>query len=166
MLPSSLPEPAAMTLRALAAAAVFTALLAGCATTSKVMISPPRPALAPEQVRVYFAPPPGRYVEIALLETSSGGFTYGEQNKMNSVLTKLRVEAAKLGANGVLVQDTVNGYGGSSVGVGVGGGRFGGRSHVGGGVGVSISPTPKYARAIAIHVAQPPPDDMGTPPRN
>ena len=151
----------------LPAVLVVLALVTGCATTSKVMLSPPRPALAAEQVRVYFSPPPGRYVEIAMLETSSGAFTYGEQNKMNSVLTKLRVEAAKLGANGVLVQDTVNGYGGSSVGVGVGGGRFGGRSHVGGGVGVSISPTPKYARAIAIHVANPPPaDDMGAPPRN
>ena len=65
-------------------------LLAGCASTSRVMISPARPALAPEQVRVYFDPPPGRYVEIALLETASGPLTYGEQNKLDSVLAKLR----------------------------------------------------------------------------
>jgi hypothetical protein len=141
-----------MNLRPLALAVVLAAFAGGCATTSRVMLSPARPALAPEQVRVYFTPPPGRYIEIAMLETSSGGFTYGEQNKMNSVLAKLRTEAAKLGANGVLVQDTANGYGGSNVGVGIGGGHFGGRTHVGGGVGVSISPTPKLARAIAIHV--------------
>lgn len=154
-----------MTLRALTAAAVALVLLAGCASTSRVMMSPPRPAISAEMVRVYFAPPPGRYVEIAMLETSSGGFTYGEQNKMNSVLAKLRAEAGKLGANGVLVQDTANGYGGSSVGVGVGGGSFGGRSHVGGGVGVSISPTPKHARAMAIHVDNPPPaGDAYVPP--
>lgn len=146
-----------MNLRHLILASLIAAVAGGCATTSKVMISPPRPALAPEQVRVYFAPPPGRYVEIALLETSSGALTYGEQNKMDSVLGKLRVEAARLGANGVLLQDTANGYGGSRVGVGVGGGSFGGRSHIGGGVGVSISPTPKHARAIAIHVDNPPP---------
>ncbi len=157
-----------MTLRALAVAALSAALLAGCASTSRVMISPPRPAVAPEQVRVYFSPPPGRYVEIALLETSSGAFTYGEQNKLDAVLGKLRVEAGKLGANGVLVQDTASGYGGSRVGVGVGGGSFGGRSHIGGGVGVSISPTPKYARAIAIHVDNPPPpgDSQVPPPRH
>ena len=157
-----------MTLRALAVAALCAVLLAGCASTSKVMISPPRPAIAPEQVRVYFAPPPGRYVEIALLETSSGAFTYGEQNKMDSVLGKLRAEAARLGANGVLVQDTASGYGGSSVGIGVGGGSFGRRSHVGGGIGVSISPTPKYARAIASHVDNPPPAGGPTvpPPHN
>ena len=140
-------------------------LSAGCASTSKVMLGPARPAIAPEQVRVYFAPPPSSYVEIALLETSSGGFTYGEQNKMNAVLDKLRVEAAKLGANGVLFQGTEQGYsGGSSVGVGVGGGRFGGRSHVGGGVGVSISPTPKYARGVAIYLANPPPPEDRGPP--
>jgi len=155
-----------MTLRVFTTACMVV-LLAGCATTSRVMISPARPAVALEQVRVYFSPPPGRYTEIAMLETSSGGFTYGEQNKMNSVLGKLRAEAARLGANGVLVQDTRNGYGGGNLGVGVGGGSFGGRSHVGGGVGVNISPTPKYARAIAIHVDNPPPfNDMGGPPRN
>ena len=115
---------------------------------------------------MYFAPPTGRYVEIAILETSSGAFTYGEQNKMDSVLGKLRAEAAKLGANGVLLQGTDECYGGSSVGVGVGGGSFGGHSQYGGGVGVSISPTPKFARAIAIHVDNPPPADIGAPPRN
>ena len=157
-----------MNLRALAFAllAVALALSVGCASTSKVMLGQPRPAIAPEQVRVYYAPPPGRYVEIALLETSSGGFTYGEQNKMDSVIGKLRVEAARLGANGVLVQDTASGYGGSSVGVGVGGGSFGRRSHIGGGVGVSISPTPKYARAIAIHVDNPPVGPYVPPPRD
>ena len=153
-----------MNLRPIALAFLVAAVAAGCASTSKVMISPARAAIAPEQVRVYFAPPPGRYIEIALLETSSGALTYGEQNKMDSVLGKLRVEAGRLGANGVLLQDTGNGYGGSRVGVGVGGGSFGGRSHIGGGVGVSISPTPKYARALAIHVESPPPDDLRMPP--
>ena len=129
------------------------ALLAGCATTSHVMLSPARPALAPAQVRVYFTPPPGRYVEIALLETASGPFTYGEQNKMDAVMAKLRAEAASLGANGVLLQDTANGYRGGGVNVGVGGGNFGGHTRVGGGVGVDISPTQKHARATAIYVA-------------
>ncbi len=146
-----------MNLRPIALALSFVAVAAGCASTSRVMISPPRPAIAPEQVRVYFEPPPGRYVEIALLETSSGAFTYGEQNKTDSVLGKLRLAAAKLGANGVLLQDTASARGGSNVGIGVGGGSFGGRSHIGGGVGVSISPTQKFARAIAIHVDSPPP---------
>lgn len=127
-------------------------LLAGCATTSHMMLAPARPAIAPAQVRVYFSPPPGRYQEIALLETASGPFTYGEQNKMDAVIAKLRAEAASLGANGVLLQDTANGYRGGGVNVGVGGGSFGGHSRVGAGVGVDISPTRKHARATAIYV--------------
>ena len=131
-------------------------VLAGCASTSRVMLGPTYPPLAPEQVRVYYQPPP-RYREVALLETDSGAFTYGEQNKMDSVLLKLRSEAARLGANGVLFQGVENGYGGSGVGVGIGGGHFGGHSSFGGGVGVNLSPSQKHARGMAIYVSDPPP---------
>ena len=126
-------------------------LLAGCASTSHVMIGHARPAIAPEQVRIYTTAPP-RYQEVALLETQSGAFTYGEQNKMNSVLAKLRKAAADLGANGVLLTGQGNESRAGGVGIGVGGGRFGGRSHVGGGVGVDISPAQKHASALAIYV--------------
>jgi hypothetical protein len=144
--------PAAMRKKSVALSLLVVALLGACATTSHVMLAPARPALAPEQVRVYFAPPPGRYQEIAMLQAASGPLTYGEQNKMDNVIAKLRTAAAKVGANGVLFQDATNGYGGSKVGVGVGGGSFGGHSHVGGGIGVDISPTPKYGSGIAIFV--------------
>ncbi len=137
---------------AIASLVLASVLLAGCATTSHVMLAPPRPAIAPAQVRVYFTPPPGRYVEIALLETASGPFTYGEQNKMDAVMARLRAEAASLGANGVLVQGMASGYRGGGVNVGVGGGSFGGRTRIGGGVGVDISPTRKHAQATAIFV--------------
>ena len=136
--------------------------MAGCSSTSRVLLGPTYPPLAPDQVRIYFQPPP-RYREVALLETDSGAFTYGEQNKMNAVLGKLRVEAARLGANGVLLQGTQNGYGGSGVGVGLGGGHFGGHSAFGGSVGVDLSPSQKHARGMAIFVTDPPPMDV--PPR-
>lgn len=158
-----------MTFRALQipALAAVLALSAGCASTSNVMLGQARPAISPEQVRVYYAPPPGRYVEVALLETSSGGFTYGQQNKMNSVIGKLRAEAAKLGANGVLLQGTAHDFSGSNVGVGVGGDSFGSSSHVGVGVGINVSPTRLYARGMAIHVPDPPPLETGQmPPRD
>jgi hypothetical protein len=152
-----------MTPRPLLSAAALALALAGCASTSKVMLGPSYPAISPEQVHIYYQPP-ARYREVALLETRSGSFTYGEQNKMNSVLTKLRAEAAKLGANGVLFQGTQNGYGGSGVGIGVGGGTFGGHSHFGGGVGVDLSPTQKYARGTAIYVTDPTPAPAPPPP--
>lgn len=159
----SVPEViAAMRIRLLSSAALAAvlAVASGCATTSKVMLGAPRAPIAAEQVRIYYTPPSTGYVEIALLETHSGGFTYGDQNKTNEVFAKLRAEAARLGANGVLFQGAQDAYGGgSNVGVGIGAGRYGGHTRIGGGVGVSVSPTPKYARGIAIFVANPPPEN-------
>lgn len=128
---------------------------AGCASTSRVMLGATYPPLAPAQVRIYDQPP-ARYREVALLEVESGPLTYGEQNKTNAVLQKLRVEAARLGANGLVFQGAANGYGRSGVGVGIGGGSFGRHSAVGGGIGVNISPTQKHARGLAIHVDETP----------
>ena len=145
----------AHTLRIAAASAVL--LLAGC-TTSHILTGTPRPAIDPSQVRVYYGSPGVPFEEVALLETSSGAFTYGEQNKTNSVLRKLREEAASLGANGILFQGTADGYGGGGVSVGAGTGRFGGRSYTSGGVGVNISPTQKHGRGVAIWLPNPPPE--------
>lgn len=138
-------------------------LLAACQSTSQLVTGTPRPAIDPSQVRVYFTPPPGGYEEIARLETSSGSFTYGEQNKLDDVMQNLRIEAAKLGANGVLLVGTENSMGGSSIGVGAGGGSssgYRGGSFSGGGIGVSISPTKKFAHGVAIFVPNPPPPEV------
>lgn len=133
-------------------------LLAAC-SSSHVLTGNPRPPIDPSQVRIYYGPPPGGYEEIARLDVSSGALTYGEQNKTNSVLAKLRREAARLGANGVLFQGTADGHGGNNVSVGGGVGRGGGRSFSSVGVGVDISPTQKYANGIAIYVPNPPPEE-------
>ncbi|MFC3550682.1 hypothetical protein ACFOLC_06585 [Lysobacter cavernae] len=137
-------------------------VLAGCASTSQLVTGTPRAPIDPAQVRVYFTAPPGGFEEIARLQTASGSFTYGEQNKMNAVINNLRIEAAKLGANGVLFVGTEDGYGGSSIGVGAGGGSYGGYrggSFSSGGIGVSISPSKKYAHGLAIFVRNPPPPE-------
>lgn len=138
-------------------------LLAACSSNSQLITGTARPPIDPSQVRVYFTPPPGGFEEIAQLETASGAFTYGEQNKMDSVIAKLREEAAKLGANGVLFIGAENTYGNSSVGVGAGGGNYGGSGFSSGGIGVSISPTKKFARGVAIHVPNPPPEQAPQP---
>lgn len=138
-------------------------LLAACAS-SHVLTGTPRPPIDPSQVRLYYGPPPGGYEEIARLEVNSGAFTYGEQNKTNSVMRKLREEAARLGANGILFQGTADGHGGGGVSVGGGGGRIGGSSYSGVGVGVNISPQQKYANGIAIWVRDPPPEASAPTP--
>ncbi len=136
------------------------AALAACATSYQ-LTGTPRPPIDPSQVRIYYGPPSSGYEEIARLNTSSGAFTYGEQNKTDAVLAKLRSEAARLGANGILFQGTADGHGGSGVSIGAGGGRIsGGGSSFrtsGVGVGVNVSPRQKYASGIAIHVPNPPP---------
>lgn len=135
-------------MRRLACPLVLALALGACATASRVMISEPRPAIPVEQVRVYTQMPAGPYVEIALLDASSGGFTYGAQNRNDAVIAKLRAEAAKLGANGVVLQGMDEYAGGSGLGIGVGGG---GR-HVGGGVSVDVAPPRRVARAVAVWV--------------
>ena len=144
------------------AAASAVLLLAGC-STSHILTGTPRAPIDPAHVRVYYGDPGVPYEEVALLETSSGAFTYGEQNKANSVMRKLREEAASLGANGILFQGTADGYGGGGVSVGAGTGRFGGRSYTSGGVGVNISPRQKHGRGIAIHLQNPPPEQAPSP---
>ena len=131
-------------------------VLAGCAS-SHMLTGTPRAPIDPAQVRIYHGPPPGEYEEIAILETRSGALTYGEQNKVDSVLQKLRNEAAKLGANGVLFQGTADQVRAGGVSVGGGLGRGGGHTFSSAGVGIDISPRQKYASGIAIWVEDPPP---------
>lgn len=136
-----------MSLRPLVLSLALVGALAGCASASRVMISDPRPPIAVEQVRVYAQPPAGRYVEIALLDASSG-FTYGAQARNDAVIARLRAEAAKLGANGVLIQEIGEYSSGSGLGIGVGGGS----RRIGGGVSVDVAPPRRTARAVAIYV--------------
>ena len=146
---------------------LFLTVLLGLALTacasSALVTGTPRAPIDSSQVRVYFQAPPGGFEEIAMLESNSGAFTYGEQNKMDAVVAKLRKEAAKLGANGVLFRGSADGEGGGGVSVGAGGGRVVGSSFSGGGVGINISPRQKYARGIAIYVRNPAAVDE-TPP--
>ena len=121
--------------------------LAGCASASKVMLGQARPPIDPSQVQVYSTPPAGS-VEIAQLEaTSAVGF--GTQGQTDAAVARLKAEAAKLGANGVVLVG-VGGSGQSPVGMSVGAGSFG--SHVGGGLSVGIPTQQKKAAGVAIWV--------------
>ncbi|HEY0332893.1 MAG TPA: hypothetical protein VGC74_04165 [Stenotrophomonas sp.] len=128
------------------AAAGLLLVLAGCASSSRVMLGSARPPVDPATVRVYATPPVGS-VQIAQLEsTSAVGF--GTQGQTDAALERLKGEAAKLGANGVVVMGV--GGGGSPASVSVGAGSWG--SSVGGGVGIGIPTQQKHAAGIAIWV--------------
>ncbi|HWU71032.1 MAG TPA: hypothetical protein VN017_06730 [Pseudoxanthomonas sp.] len=131
----------------LVAALFAVAALAGCASASKVMLGQARPAIDPSQVQVYSTPPPGS-VEIAQLEaTSAVGF--GTQGQTDAAVARLKAEAAKLGANGVVLVG-VGASGQSPVGMSVGAGSFG--RHTGGGLSVGIPTQQKKAAGVAIWV--------------
>ena len=93
------------------------AALSGCAT-SYVLVGQTRPPISPDQVQIYLHPPANKYSEIALLDTSSrGSFAITAQGKTNVVMDRLKAEAAKLGANGILLEG-VGDQAGGSVGTG------------------------------------------------
>ena len=123
--------------------------LAGCASSSTRLLAPARPAVSPAEVRIYRTPPL-HYQEIAFLDASSGArLFHGSPEGEAEAIARLQVEAAKVGANGVLITllgDRANG----SLGVGVGGGGISGgrRSVVAGGGAVSGS-APLVSNAAA-----------------
>ena len=78
-------------------------LLSACASSS-VLVGTARPAISPDQVKVYLQPP-AKYETIALLSANDAGASpFSEQSRMNKVMNRLKASAAKLGANGVLLQ--------------------------------------------------------------
>lgn len=80
-------------------------LLSGCATSS-VIVGKVRPAIAVTSVKIYLRAP-AKYEEIALLQTSSeSSWAFSAQGKMDAVMLNMKEEAAKMGANGVLLTQT------------------------------------------------------------
>jgi hypothetical protein len=125
--------------------------LAACAT-SHVMMGQARPPISPDQVVVYFHPPQTKYEEIAMIDTSSkGGFGFTAQGKTDVVINRLKEEAAKLGANGVLLQG-VGSESGGSVSTGFGQASASGNHAYGTGIGFSGNMTQKAGSGIAIYV--------------
>ncbi|HKD55654.1 MAG TPA: hypothetical protein VKB72_15680 [Steroidobacteraceae bacterium] len=133
-----------------AAAALFLALT-GCSTSSHVMLGPARPPISPESVRIYTVPPES-YEQIASLNaTSQGTMALTSQQNMDAAMARLKNEAAKLGANGILLQ-TVQDQQSGSIGLGGGSSSYGGNSATGVGVGGSFGITNKAVTGLAIYV--------------
>ena len=133
--------------------ALIAVVLLSCSTSSHVMIGTARPPISPESVRIYLQPPP-KYEEIAKLDaTSQGSFAITSQQNMDKAIARLKEEAAKLGANGVLLQGVQDQQSGS-IGTGVGSSSYGPGSSTGVGVGGSFGIYNKAAHGIAIFVPQ------------
>jgi hypothetical protein len=136
----------------LAIAAV--ACLAGCASTSShVVVGTQRPAISPDDVKIY-THPPDKYEEVAIVDANSMKpfSSPGQQAKTDRVIRRLKEEAAALGANGLLLQGLDEQYAGS-VGSGFGTATANGRSAFGTGFGMSAGIFNKTGKGMAIYVA-------------
>lgn len=128
------------------------ATLTGCAS-SHVMIGQARPPITPDQVKIYWHPP-AQYDEIALLDTSSrNSLSFTAQGKTDAVIDRLKEEAARLGANGVLLQG-VGDQSAGSVSTGFAQANASGNSAFASGLGISGNVMIKKGSGVAIYVAQ------------
>ena len=121
-------------------------LVAGC-STSHVVVGKTRPPTDSKQIKVY-ATPPKRYDTIAIVSSdSNASFRFGAQGKVNAALNRAKKDAAKLGANGLLLQSL-----GESGGVIVGSGTTAGSSTSF--VGASGGGLIKTVSVVAIYVTE------------
>jgi hypothetical protein len=125
--------------------------LAACASDSIVLTGAARPPIPPSEVRIY-SHPPAAFEEIAILNTSkSSAFTTGGQKTVDKVIAGLKEQAAKLGANGVILEGFSDSQTGS-VGAGGGSDSVSRNSAVGVGVGGSLGIYKKTGHGVAIFV--------------
>ncbi|HET7755630.1 MAG TPA: hypothetical protein VFK87_00085 [Steroidobacteraceae bacterium] len=128
------------------------AWLAACSTSSHVLLGTARTPIPPESVRIYRQPPP-KYEQIATVQaTSQGSLALTGQQNMDKAIERLKREAAKLGANGIVLQSVEDRQSGA-IGTGVGSASYGPGSAVGGGVGGSFGLYSKAVSGLAIYVA-------------
>src|SRR5205809_2460246 len=137
-------------LRICAAALAAACLICGCATRP-IIVGQVRPPINPEAVRVYRAPP-RQFERIAIIDSPAGtSWIFPDRPSMDLGISRLREQAAALGANGILLQRV---YDVSAGGFAIGGGGFGYSGHsFYGGCGCIGGPFINYGfQASAIYV--------------
>jgi len=96
----------------------FLIVLLGCATGSSIVTGKARPAISPSEVKIYLDPP-AQYETIGIVEASSD-VEISSQAAQDRAINELKAQAAKIGANGVLLLYTGD-KSGETVGLYVGG---------------------------------------------
>ena len=127
------------------------ALLSGCAITNETALvtGRVRPAISPDQVVIYTAPP-RRYEEIAIISADAAHDFMQKQALLDTAVLNAKKKAAQLGANGILLDeagDFVTGSSGTFVTQ-----SYGRRSRTAVGVGSSTNRTGKQLSGKAIYV--------------
>ena len=124
----------------------------GACVSSQIVVGTVRKPIEVAQVQVYVKPPSTDFEEIAYLETSSAySWSFTDSGRTRVVIERLKAQAAKLGANGLLLQ-AVSDQIVDGTGAGVGAALVGTHGSVGLGYGVAGSKTEKIGRATAIYM--------------
>jgi hypothetical protein len=125
--------------------------LAACATDSVIVTGTARPPISPSEVKIYSQPPPV-FEEVAILNASkSVAFSTGGQKTVDKVIAGLKEQAAKVGANGIVLEGFSDQQTGA-LGAGSGSSSVSGNSAVGVGVGGSLGIYKKTGHGRAIFV--------------
>jgi hypothetical protein len=127
------------------------ACLICCCATPPIIVGQPRPPTSPEAVRVYQVPP-RHFERIAIIDSPAGtSWSFPDRPSMELGISRLRQQAAALGANGILLQRV---YDVSAGGLAIGGGGFGygGHSFYGGGGSVGGPLINHRVQAAAIYL--------------
>lgn len=127
-------------------------LLTACVATSHVLLGQPRAPTQPDEVQLYLEPPAHAYEKIAALDTSSRhSWSFTSQGQADVVIRRLKEEAAKLGANGVLLQGITD-EPGTTVGTGVGTELYSAHGGIDLGLSGSGLLSNRFGRGIAIYL--------------
>jgi len=86
--------------------------LLGCASGSHIITGKVRPAINKKEVKLYLEPPK-KYEIIGIVEASSE-VEFSSQAAQDRAIAELKLQAAKIGANGVLISSTGNKSGGTT----------------------------------------------------
>src|SRR5262249_3009128 len=133
-----------------AATLAAASLICGCATPP-IIVGQPRPPITPEAGRVYQVPP-RHFERIAIIDSPAGtSWIFPDRLSMELGISRLRQQAAALGANGILLQRV---YDVSAGGLTIGGGGFGysGHSFYGGGGAVCGAPVYQPGSTAALYL--------------
>ena len=88
-------------------------ILFGCYPVSHIIVGETRSPISPSEVKIYLEYPE-EYEIIARIDASSEfafrdpSFDFTWQNKMDKIIQRLKIEAAQLGANGIVIEGTTN----------------------------------------------------------
>lgn len=126
---------------------LLAAFIIGCATGTHIVTGPARPAIKDWQTVTVYQAPPAKYQVIGIVNAQAPG---NHQWNMNSAVKALKKQAAKIGANGIIL-GSVN-PGSQSIGTGIGSGYGGGMTF--NSSTIAISQTSIQLSGEAIYVEQ------------